>query len=114
HAVLAAFADAAWQHAMRERLAHDGARLAALLRAHGFVTHATPLFSWSADPRAHALHDALAARGIWTRYFAHAPSVRIGLPAGDDDWRRLERTLAECVPTLAAAAAHPSESTTRD
>ncbi|AJY28817.1 threonine-phosphate decarboxylase [Burkholderia thailandensis 34] len=114
HAVLAAFADSAWQRATRERLAHDGARLAALLRANGFVTHATPLFSWSADPRAHALHDALAARGIWTRYFAHAPSVRIGLPAGEDEWRRLERAFAECVPTLPVASPHPSGSTTRD
>ncbi|WP_441293967.1 aminotransferase class I/II-fold pyridoxal phosphate-dependent enzyme, partial [Burkholderia humptydooensis] len=41
HAVLAAFADTAWQRATRERLAHDSARLAALLRANGFVTHAT-------------------------------------------------------------------------
>ncbi|MDN7673874.1 threonine-phosphate decarboxylase CobD [Burkholderia oklahomensis] len=114
HAVLAAFADATWQCATRERLARDSTRLAALLRANGFVAHATPLFIWSADPRAHALHDALAARGIWTRYFAQAPSLRIGLPADEDEWRRLERALAECMPTLSAAAAHPSESTTQD
>ncbi|KVN11062.1 MULTISPECIES: threonine-phosphate decarboxylase CobD [unclassified Burkholderia] len=114
HAVLAAFADTAWQRATRERLAHDSARLAALLRANGFVTHATPLFSWTADPRAHALHDALAACGIWTRYFAHAPSVRIGLPAGEDEWRRLECALAECVPTLPVASTQPSGSTKQD
>ncbi|AOJ10977.1 threonine-phosphate decarboxylase CobD [Burkholderia mayonis] len=102
HAVLAAFADEAWQQATRERLAHDGARVAALLRANGFVTRATPLFGWTADPRAHALHEALAARGIWTRYFAHAPSVRIGLPAHEEEWRRLEHALAECVPMLSA------------
>ncbi|KVD77577.1 threonine-phosphate decarboxylase [Burkholderia sp. ABCPW 14] len=102
HAVLAAFADEAWQQATRERLARDGARVAALLRANGFVTHATPLFGWTADPRAHALHEALAARGIWTRYFAHAPSVRIGLPAHEEEWRQLEHALAECVPMLSA------------
>ncbi|KVE39326.1 threonine-phosphate decarboxylase CobD [Burkholderia sp. TSV86] len=102
HAVLAAFSDRAWQHAARERLATDGARLASLLRAHGFAVRATPLFSWTDDPRARALHEALAAHGIWTRLFAHAPSVRIGLPAHENEWRRLEDALDACAPTLTA------------
>ncbi|WP_323120968.1 threonine-phosphate decarboxylase CobD [Burkholderia alba] len=100
HAVAAAFADTSWQHATRARLAADGARLAALLRAHGFANRATPLFCWSADPRAYALHDALARLGIWTRFFAHAPSVRVGLPGSESEWQRLERALAQCVAGL--------------
>jgi cobalamin biosynthetic protein CobC len=100
HAVAAAFADTAWQTATRERLAADGARLSALLRAHAFNVRATPLFCWTADPRAAALHAALAARGIWTRYFAQPSSVRVGLPGNEDEWRRLSDTLAQCVPTL--------------
>ncbi|AOR69007.1 threonine-phosphate decarboxylase [Burkholderia stabilis] len=105
HAVAAAFADRAWQAAARERLTADGARLAALLRAHGFTVHATPLFSWTDDPRAAALHAALAARGIWTRHFATKSSVRVGLPGSEAEWQRLGDALAQCVPTLQQAPA---------
>lgn len=97
HAVAAALADTAWQCEMRARLAEDGARLAALLHAQGLSVHATPLFAWSADTRAHALHRALAQRGIWTRYFAQQASVRVGLPATEDGWTRLELALAQSV-----------------
>lgn len=103
HAVTAAFADTGWQQAARTRLAADGARLAALLRGHGFAAvQSTPLFSWTADARAHALHEALAQLGIWTRYFAHAPSIRIGLPARESEWQRLESALAQCAGSLAS------------
>ncbi len=104
HAVAAAFADAPWQAAARARLAADGDRLAALLRGHGFHVHATPLFSWTADPRAAALHDALAKHGIWTRYFAQPSSVRVGLPGCEHEWQRLSDALAQCVPSLRADA----------
>ncbi|MBR8317050.1 threonine-phosphate decarboxylase [Burkholderia dolosa] len=100
HAVAAAFADRAWQAATRERLAADGERLAALLRMHGFAVRATPLFSWTDDPRAAALHAALATRGIWTRYFARPSSLRVGLPGNEAEWRRVADALAQCVPTL--------------
>ncbi|AFQ47427.1 threonine-phosphate decarboxylase CobD [Burkholderia cepacia] len=100
HAVAAAFADRAWQAAARERLAADGERLAALLRTHGFAVRATPLFSWTDDPRAAALHAALATHGIWTRHFAQPSSVRVGLPGSEAEWRRVADALAQCVPTL--------------
>jgi cobalamin biosynthesis protein CobC len=93
HAVSAAFADEAWQQAMRARLAREGARLAALLRSQGFTVHSTPLFAWIADPRAAQLHEALAKQGIWTRFFAEPASVRFGLPATESDWTRLESCL---------------------
>ncbi|HKT64090.1 threonine-phosphate decarboxylase CobD [Burkholderia sp. 22313] len=105
HATIAAFADRAWQAAARERLAADGERLAALLRMHGFAVRATPLFSWTGDPRAAALHAALAAHGIWTRHFAQPSSVRIGLPGNPAEWQRVADALAQCVPTLQRASA---------
>ncbi|WGY67736.1 threonine-phosphate decarboxylase [Burkholderia cepacia] len=105
HAVTAAFADRAWQAAARERLAADGERLAALLRTHGFAVRATPLFSWTDDPRAAALHAALAAHGIWTRHFPAPSSVRVGLPGSEAEWRRLGDALARCVPLLQQASA---------
>ncbi|VXB64640.1 Threonine-phosphate decarboxylase [Burkholderia sp. 8Y] len=98
HAVMAAFADRAWQAETRERLHRDGARLAAMIARHGFDVRATPLFAWTPTPRAPALQHELATRGIWTRLFDRAdmtPSLRIGLPGTEGDWGRLERALAE-------------------
>ncbi|ACC71381.1 threonine-phosphate decarboxylase CobD [Paraburkholderia phymatum] len=100
HAVSAAFADTAWQAAMRAQLASESARLAALLSAHRFPVHATPLFAWIADARAVRVHRALAAQGIWTRFFARPASVRFGLPATDSEWDRLEAALHRTMTTL--------------
>ncbi|WP_043202402.1 threonine-phosphate decarboxylase CobD [Paraburkholderia acidipaludis] len=97
HAVTHAFRDTAWQTAMRAQLAQESARLDALLRAHGFTPHTTPLFVWVADARAHALQDALARRAVWTRRFEAPASLRFGLPASEDEWRRLETALREAV-----------------
>ncbi|MBA1366019.1 threonine-phosphate decarboxylase, partial [Burkholderia gladioli] len=105
HAVSAALADQGWQKATRERLAADGERLAELLRLHGFVVRATPLFCWTDDPRAWALHDALATQGVWTRFFAQAPSLRIGLPGIEEEWLRLEDALDHYAATAAYGAA---------
>jgi cobalamin biosynthetic protein CobC len=91
HAVRAAFEDRAWQHATRARLAHDSARLLGFVQSHGFAAaRATPLFVWFETPHAAALQRSLAQRGVWTRLFDKhpTPSVRIGLTASDDEWRR--------------------------
>ncbi|QCP48581.1 threonine-phosphate decarboxylase [Trinickia violacea] len=100
HAVMAAFADRDWQEAMRSQLADDSGRLADLLCEQRFIVHATPLFAWTADSRAQALHEALARRGIWTRYFAAPSSVRFGLPANEAEWARLALALRECVAEI--------------
>lgn len=107
HAVMHAFADTAWQTRMRTQLADESAKLAALLHTHGFAARGTPLFAWAADPRAEALHHALAQRGIWTRLFRHpasphdVSSIRIGLPANAAEWQRLEQQFAASVEALA-------------
>ncbi|MFP3557093.1 threonine-phosphate decarboxylase CobD [Paraburkholderia sp. SIMBA_049] len=100
HAVSAAFADTTWQHDMRAKLAEESARLVALLSAHGFIVHSTPLFAWIADTRAVQLHDALAKQGIWTRFFADPASVRFGLPATENEWARLETCLHHAMTAL--------------
>jgi cobalamin biosynthesis protein CobC len=97
HAVKAAFADETWQRQMRTRLDTESARLVDLLRSHGFNTRGTPLFAWTDDPRAAALHEALARRGVWTRLFTSSRSVRFGLPADDAEWTRFEASLHEAV-----------------
>lgn len=100
HAVAHAFEDAAWQRAMRERLAGESARLAALLASHSLAPRATPLFAWVVHPRAAALQDALAARALWTRRFESPASLRFGLPASEDEWRRFETALAQAMQAL--------------
>ncbi|WP_322030529.1 threonine-phosphate decarboxylase CobD [Paraburkholderia sp. J76] len=100
HAVTHAFEDSAWQSEMRVRLAAESARLAALLRVHGFAPYATPLFAWIADPRAAALQDALARRAVWTRRFDAPASLRFGLPASEDEWRRFESALAQAMQAI--------------
>ncbi|MGF6768944.1 cobalamin biosynthetic protein CobC [Paraburkholderia sp. GAS199] len=97
HAVKAALDDTAWQADMRLRLDSDSARLVGLLNAHGLVTHSTPLFAWTRDARAPALHDALARHAIWTRLFAASGSVRFGLPASEAEWTRFETSLNLCM-----------------
>lgn len=111
HAVKAALADRAWQEQMRARLAADGARLVALLHAHGFRTRGTPLFAWTDDSRAADLHDALATRGVWTRLFASSGSVRFGLPASEEEWTRLADSLRAALDTpghVILPTPHPS------
>lgn len=102
HAVTYAFEDAAWQTAMRARLAAQGERLAALLASHGFTPHATPLYAWIADARAAQLQDALAARAVWTRRFDAPASLRFGLPASEDEWQRFASALAQAMQAMQA------------
>ncbi|MFL9864447.1 threonine-phosphate decarboxylase CobD [Paraburkholderia fungorum] len=97
HAVKAAFENEAWQQQTRTRLDAESARLVSLLHAHGFATRSTPLFAWTDDARAAALHEALAQRGVWTRLFTASGSVRFGLPASDAEWVRFEESLREAV-----------------
>ncbi|WP_084534232.1 threonine-phosphate decarboxylase CobD [Paraburkholderia dilworthii] len=100
HAVKAAFLDHAWQQQMRTRLEADSARLVDLLQGHGMRTRGTPLFAWTDDPRAAALHEALATRGVWTRLFAAPGSVRFGLPASEEEWARLAYSMRAAVETI--------------
>lgn len=97
HAVKAAFEDTAWQQQMRTRLAAESACLVSLLHAQGLAARSTPLFAWTDDARAAAVHEALARRGVWTRLFAASGSLRFGLPASEAEWARLEAGLREAV-----------------
>lgn len=82
--------DRAWQAATRERLLRDGARLAQLLRAAGLPpAGGCGLFQWVNTEQAEALHQGLAQRGIFTRYFAEPCSLRFGLPGSEQNWQRL-------------------------
>ncbi len=93
---LQALADTGWQRDMQARLAQSGERIARLLREHGIASAGTPLFRWWPEARPEAFHEHMAAHGIWCRLFRDAArGIRVGLPAGEEDWRRLEQALHE-------------------
>jgi cobalamin biosynthetic protein CobC len=94
-------ADQVWIDRTRERLARDGERLSRLLVAHGLPpTGGCALFQWVCTDCAHALHEALARRGILTRLFDTPASLRFGLPGSAADWQRLYEALADCLARL--------------
>ncbi len=92
----AALLDLPWQQAARAQLAVEGARLHALLRSHGIEAHGCPLFQWWPEARPEAFHQHMAERGIWVRLFTQAArGIRLGLPADERGWTRLESALRE-------------------
>ncbi|CAB3776736.1 Histidinol-phosphate aminotransferase [Paraburkholderia caffeinitolerans] len=100
HAVTHAFADTERQRAMRTRLDGESARLGALLDSHGLAPRTTPLFAWVVHARAARLQDALASRAVWTRRFESPASLRFGLPASEDEWRRFKTALGQAMQEL--------------
>lgn len=92
-----ALSDTAWQHRMRCSLVDASARLAALLSplAGCASPQVHPLFVWLPTPDAKAIAEALARRAILVRHFDQPDGcgLRIGLPAGENDWRRLGQAI---------------------
>jgi len=91
----AAYADHAWIAQTRKTLALMSQKLDAVLTASGLtIIGGTPLFRLASTPDAKRLHDHLARGHIWCRCFDHdAALLRFGLPANDDELKRLERAL---------------------
>ncbi len=90
-----ALTDRAWQQQTRASLPQASVRLAGLLGRHSLaVSGGTALFQWLLHPQAEYFQDALARRGILVRRFDDPPSLRLGLPATEAAWRRLDLALA--------------------
>ena len=93
---IAALRDSHWQRTTQRRLDADGARMHGLLAANGIATHGTPLFHWWPEADPEAFHEHMARRAIWVRLFRQAArGIRIGLPAHEAHWRRIEYALQE-------------------
>jgi cobalamin biosynthetic protein CobC len=93
---IAALRDTGWQQATQARLAHDGARMRALLADAGIDAHGTPLLHWWPEARPEDFHEHMARRAIWVRLFTRAArGIRVGLPAHEAHWRRIEHALRE-------------------
>lgn len=93
----AAYADAGWIAAARQRLGEDAAALDAMLVRRGHrPVGACPLFRLIEVDNAHALFDRLARRAMLTRPFADQPRwLRLGLPADGGALARLDAALAD-------------------
>jgi cobalamin biosynthesis protein CobC len=87
-----ALGDVEWIAATRRRLATDRTRLDHALVQTGFsILGGTDLFGLFEAPDANDWLDHFARAGILVRAFATAPRrYRIGLPADEDAWLRLE------------------------
>lgn len=101
HAVRAALTDVDWQARARAWLREAGQRLQSTLAAHGVVpTAGSAFFQWWRHADAHALHEALATRGILARRFDEPASLRFGLPPDDAGFARLDAALTEAMPMV--------------
>ncbi|AEH88247.1 threonine-phosphate decarboxylase CobD [Mesorhizobium opportunistum] len=91
-----ALADIGWQEDMRASLIEASARLDALFGRFGVaVAGGTTLFRYFSLADAAGLFSALGEHGILLRHFSDRPHVlRAGLPGSEEEWRRLESTLA--------------------
>ncbi len=91
-----ALADAPWQEAMRRRLAGEAARLDDVLSRSGIpLTGGTSLYRFVELACAQELFAALGEAGVLVRNFSWSrTALRIGLPADEAAWRRLEHALA--------------------
>ena len=95
-AAIQALRDLAWQQAQRVRLGEASARLGRLLGAHGLASRSGgELFHYVPTPRAVALAEHCARRGILLREFDAPPALRFGLPGGDAEWERLAQALRD-------------------
>lgn len=101
HVARQALADAATQQRWRQRMSVDGDRLRRVLTSVGLTpAGGCALFQWLPCDRAAQLHDDLARRGILTRLFTEPAALRIGLPADEAGWARLQQAL------ISVAGAH--------
>ena len=91
----AAYADAGWIEATRQRLPAEAIALDAVLARHGYrAAGACPLFRLIETDDGRALFERLARRAILTRPFADEPRwLRLGLPADSEALARLHAAL---------------------
>jgi cobalamin biosynthetic protein CobC len=91
----AALEDVSWIAHTRPALAGLRTRLDDVLAGSGLkIVGGTDLFRLARTAEAKRLHAHLGGAGILTRLFDHDPDwIRFGLPANDDDFKRLKRAL---------------------
>jgi cobalamin biosynthesis protein CobC len=96
-----ALGDDTWLRAAAPRLAKDQERLDTLLIAAGFtILGGTTLFRLGEHADARRMIELLGRQGIHVRAFGHRPAwLRFGLPANEEEFRRLTIALQPSPPT---------------
>jgi len=91
-----ALRDRRWREEAAKARRADAGRLDRLLEAAvGAASTGTTLYRLIRSPQAPLLFDRLGRRGVWTRRFQAEPHwLRLGLPASEEAWIRLERALS--------------------
>jgi cobalamin biosynthetic protein CobC len=90
-----ALSDTAWRKDTVVRLERDAARLDKVAEAAGCqLVGGTSLFRLYETGNAAATQERMAEARIWTRRFPYeAGWLRLGLPSGDENWKRVENAL---------------------
>lgn len=90
-----ALADLGWQQGARARCYQRSARLDDLLGSAGFrVVGGTALYRLAEHEAAAAIHERLAARGVWVRNYGDAQEwLRFGLPGSEAAFEKLAEAL---------------------
>lgn len=97
----AVLADRALQQAWRLRLHNEGVRLEELLTRCGLSpAGGCELFQWVTDIDVAAVYREMAERGTLLRWYRQPNGLRIGLPAGEAQWQRLEQALSAVMQTM--------------
>lgn len=92
----AALGDRVWQEDARWQLRQSGIRLRTLLIQHGFnIEGDCALFQWVKMLQAANIQQQLAQQGILIRLFDEPEALRFGLLGDEQNWLRLDETLAE-------------------
>lgn len=92
----AALLDSTWQEETRVRLLSSGRRLHRLLDIHGIQATGSALYQWWPTGNANTFWQHMAERGILARLFTQAArGIRLGLPADEAGWQRLEQALQQ-------------------
>ena len=90
-----ALADCAWIGATQDRLAQAATRLDTILTGAGLdIVGGTTLFRLTRSHAAAKLFHHLGCAGIFVRRFPdHADWLRLGLPAAEPEWERLQKAM---------------------
>ncbi|MBE9516301.1 MAG: threonine-phosphate decarboxylase [Proteobacteria bacterium] len=98
-----ALADEPWQQQQRSMLLSTSGRLSDLMTLKGFAPDGgTALFQYASCQQADGLQQALAKQAIWIRRFG-STAIRIGLPADEAHWQRLQAALSASSPRSIAS-----------
>ncbi|PRB81328.1 threonine-phosphate decarboxylase CobD [Pseudomonas sp. MYb185] len=99
-------ADSSLQQAWRLRLQEDAVRLQELLIRCGLSpAGGCELFQWVTAIDVAGVYQQMVERGILLRWYRQPAGLRIGLPANQAQWQRLEQAFSDVMRTMGSSRA---------